>query len=102
MSQRSDRLIHPWLLVAILAGSLGAEVAAQDSIFDRMASALLGGSPFRPQPLTAEDAPIPVSRDQLQIGITNAYDPSGVRYLAIRLRFPTMPSCPQIGYPSRW
>lgn len=87
MSQRWDRLIRPWLLAVILAGSLGAEVAAQDSILDRVASALLGGSAFRPQPLTAEDAPIPVSRDQLQIGITNAYDPSGVRYLAIRLRF---------------
>ena len=85
MSQRWDRLIRPLILAIVLVCSAHA-VVAQDTFFDNVARALLGGISFKPRPLTAEDAPILVARDQLQTGITNAYDPSGVRYLAIRLR----------------
>lgn len=87
MSQRSGRTIFLLLLVLVLTGGAPAPAAAQDSLFDHVARALMGGTPFRARLLTEEAAPIQVARDQLQIGITNAYDPSGVRYLAIRLRF---------------
>lgn len=86
MSQRFGRLIFLSLLAIGIANGLASQAVAQDSVFDHVARALLGGSPFRPRLLTADDAPIQVSRDQLQIGVTNAYDPSGIRYLAIRLR----------------
>lgn len=82
----------PRFLVVVLVGVVlvgaGNDVRSwgQDSLFDRVARALLGSRNSQPSLLTAEDAPIQVARDQLQIGITNAYDPSGIRYLATRLR----------------
>lgn len=79
--------IAGWLLLSLaIAGvAITPQVTAQE-LFKRLARALMG-DPVPPSALlTEEQAPIQVSRDQLEIGITNAYDSSGIRYLAIHLR----------------
>ncbi len=80
------------LVVGLVLASCGP-VAAQGhksglpGLLDKFFSPVAPEVALRDRLLTPADAPLAVTRQFVRLYITNAYDPSGVRYLAIKLGF---------------
>ncbi len=82
-----------WMAVSLLVLLPIAPILAQEhapaapSLLEKLAQTAAEGLRSKSRLLTPGDAKLRVSRDHVVIQTTNAYDPSGIRYLAIHLRF---------------
>ncbi len=91
--RRWCQLTRVCLLVVGLVLAAGGPVAAQGhqsglpGLLDKFFSPEAPAVAPRDRLLTPADAPLAVTRQFVRLYITNAYDPSGVRYLAIKLGF---------------
>ena len=64
-----------------------AETPVVEELFEGLARSLSQSLRSNSRQLTPDDAVLRVSRQHVLLNLTNAYDPSGIRFLAIRLGF---------------
>lgn len=91
--QRQRRFLRMWLLVlgmmlsATMAATAHNEALAFPGLSTATARKTTPENPLVERVLTPADAPLQVTRKVVLIQLTNAYDPSGIRYMAIQLGF---------------